>query len=1032
MEHPAAKREKSWPLGAGSVLIRSRTHEPGEFRHVAIETLGAALRQINRLFAHGAATGLSDAQLLERFVRRQDAAAFEALVDRHGPMVLSVCRGLLRDPNDAEDAFQATFLVLVEKAGSIGGRVVLGGWVYRVAQRIALRANLAAARRRAHERRAAQMASATSTRGPSAHDELRAALHQEIGRLPEKHRLAILLCDLEGLAQAEAASQLCWSERTLRRRLAAARDRLKTRLTHRGLAPGGAVLGAVLVAEARAAVPQAWSAAVVRAALDSVNPLPASGAISVAAQALAHEVLKVMFVHKLTWAIAAAALLCAGLIVWAAPPAWVTRGIEPGKKAPAPLPVARRLDPAPAPQPPAKPDPSDAVGTFPVHGHVLGPDGKPVAGAEIFIRHRTLAGGGLDRPAPNGQHGRVANSDADGRFRFDLDKASSDFPYENDPAWYKAHIAATAPGFAMAWVDAGSLASGAAATLRLARDDVPVRGRVLDLQGRPKSGVTVWLRRIGTFKEGCDLDAMLGSGELDQEQIAAWYGYDETVLPGGPNTWTTDADGRFEVKGIGHDRVGWLEFHGPMLAESGLYVMARPAKRPLLPRPHLAMRGRGRMFDLSISSPSRPLVAATFEHVAGPAKPITGVVRFKDTGRPVQGAMVNGWDEATGTSIAAWTDVQGHFRLEGLPKGEIYKLHVVPRRGIDLFLGAEITVTDTAGLKPIETLLEVPRGVIVTGRLIDTANARPVGARMVMYSKLPTNLNQGDASRLLCSLTDPTFRIVVPPGGGLIYAEARGRALPYTRARLRKADKGKGVGGAGDGEAVTVLLDAYHAYKIIDVPAGAQSFSVDLELSRALSRKGRVVDADGKPLAGTQCYGLSAAWGEMKTLSDDTFEARGLEPERPRQLIFAHKGRRLVGSVILQADDIKSDKPLVVRLDRPGTVKGRLVDEDGLPMAGASLWVSTFAIDGSNLPSGPGQGGMWPDSETVSTNADGRFQIDGLKPGVRSSAIAAFKDRPAVRLNTGRALRDLLIVKPGEVLDLGDVKVEVARQEPAQ
>ncbi len=90
---------------------------------MAIETLGAALRQINRLFADGVVTGLSDAHLLDRFLSRRDASSFEALVARHGPMVLSVCRGILRDPNDAEDAFQATFLILVKKAGTIRGRV---------------------------------------------------------------------------------------------------------------------------------------------------------------------------------------------------------------------------------------------------------------------------------------------------------------------------------------------------------------------------------------------------------------------------------------------------------------------------------------------------------------------------------------------------------------------------------------------------------------------------------------------------------------------------------------------------------------------------------------------------------------------------------------------------------------------------------------------------------------------------------------------------------------------------------------------
>ena len=154
-------------------------------------TPGAALRQINRLLADGAVTGFSDAQLLERFVSGHDAAAFEALVARHGPMVLSVCRGILKDPNDAEDAFQATFLILVKKSGTFRGHVALGPWLYQVAHRVAIRANAAAARRRECERQAGQMAAASSTSTPSAPDEQLQALHEEIARLPEKFRRAV-------------------------------------------------------------------------------------------------------------------------------------------------------------------------------------------------------------------------------------------------------------------------------------------------------------------------------------------------------------------------------------------------------------------------------------------------------------------------------------------------------------------------------------------------------------------------------------------------------------------------------------------------------------------------------------------------------------------------------------------------------------------------------------------------------------------------------------------------------------------------
>ena len=203
-----------------------------EHRHEGIPTHGH--RDTGRcpatdqpLVRRGSVTGLSDARLLERFLSQRDAGAFEALVGRHGPMVLAVCRAILRDPHDAEDAFQATFLVLVKKGGTIRGRDALAGWLHQVAHRVAIQANTAAARRRTLERQVGEMAVATTTNGPPAADELLPALHEEIARLPEKYRLAVVHCDLEGMTQAQAAGQLHWSERTIHRRLAEGRARLK-------------------------------------------------------------------------------------------------------------------------------------------------------------------------------------------------------------------------------------------------------------------------------------------------------------------------------------------------------------------------------------------------------------------------------------------------------------------------------------------------------------------------------------------------------------------------------------------------------------------------------------------------------------------------------------------------------------------------------------------------------------------------------------------------------------------------------------
>jgi RNA polymerase sigma factor (sigma-70 family) len=981
---------------------------------MAIETLGAALRQIGRLFAGGVISSLSDRQLLDLFIEGRDADAFEVLVARHGPMVLSVCRGILRDPADAEDAFQATFLVLVKKARTIRGHHALGGWLHRVARRVAVEANRAGARRRAGEREVAAMASPTVASGASPIDRLLSALHEEIDRLPEEHRLAIVLCELEGLTQAQAAVALNWSERTLRRRLAEARDRLKARLGRRGLEPADGLLGAVFLREARAPVPPPWREATVRAALEILDPAVTAGTVSAAAQSLTQEVLKTMLIRKLT--IASAALIGAGVMAWAASAALIPRGEEPPKAAPAAVAQA----PAPVPRPEGETDPLDETGIFPVQGRVFDPDGKPVAGAAIYVWHYTEHGWDPSDPITHGQRGRVAVSDADGRFHFKLDKASSDWPYSDGPTWHGALIAAVAPGFGPAWIKAGSLLKGGEASLRLVPDDVPIRGRVVDSQGRPVSGVTVRADQIAAADAGTDLDTLLAAGEFRYEKASSQYLNPNWL--GRRGTWTTDADGRFEIRGVGRDRMIGLKLEGPGLAHVNLYAMARPSHTTPKPRPRPSGKRPDMMF---FGSPPPPvLYGATFEQIIGPTKPIVGVVRAKGTGQPAAGVKVTGIEPTTWTWVSAMTDKEGRFQLLGLPKAGVFQVRVDPRTGSDPFLTAVTTVTDTEGLKPIEAGIEVPRGVIITGRLIDGATGRLVRAKHVTYVKLPTNPNEGYPETGHSGAVDATFKMTVPPGEGFLYANVRGRETPYVRARLRKEDKGKGVGGPGDGETSTVLLNAYNAYMIIDVPADGKDFIVDLELTRGLSRKGRLVDPEGKPVTGARCYGLSSTWGFVKTLPDETFEVHGLEPGHPRQVIFAHKERRLVGAVTLKDEDLKSEATLEVRLGPPGCVKGRLVDEDGLPLAGATLSVMSYELNGlDNLPGG--QDALWPDGETFTVDSEGRFEVVGLKPGVKTFVGVQAKTRPNTRLDTGKVFRNIVLERTGEVRDLGDVKVKV-------
>ena len=196
------------------------------------------LRHLNTLFHCGAAGQLSDAELLERFVAGRDEAAeaaFAALVERHGVMVLGVCRRVLGNRDEAEDAFQATFLVLARKAAAIARREQLASWLHGVARRAALDARARATRRKAREKRLGAMLPVEPPDQTMA-SELRTILDEELARLPERHRAAIVLCELEGLSRREAALRLAISEGTLSSRLARAKSHLRERLTRRGFA----------------------------------------------------------------------------------------------------------------------------------------------------------------------------------------------------------------------------------------------------------------------------------------------------------------------------------------------------------------------------------------------------------------------------------------------------------------------------------------------------------------------------------------------------------------------------------------------------------------------------------------------------------------------------------------------------------------------------------------------------------------------------------------------------------------------------
>jgi RNA polymerase sigma-70 factor (ECF subfamily) len=270
------------------------------------------VERLRRAALLGPEIHLSDGQLLDAFLSRRDEAAFEALLRRHGPMVLAVCRRVLRHEQDAEDAFQATFLVLARKGAVIRPRDLVGNWLYGVAYRTAMKARAMNAKRRTKEREVSQIPRPEG-RGDGAPEELLAALDRELHGLPDRYRAPVVLCELEGRPRKEAARLLGLAEGTLSWRLARARKLLARRLARFGPAAPAGVLALALPR----AVPPALLASTARAGVSmGLGKSLAAGAVSARVMALMEGVTKAMLLSKLKLmpAVLLALVLSAGAI----------------------------------------------------------------------------------------------------------------------------------------------------------------------------------------------------------------------------------------------------------------------------------------------------------------------------------------------------------------------------------------------------------------------------------------------------------------------------------------------------------------------------------------------------------------------------------------------------------------------------------------------------------------------------------------------------------------------------------------------
>jgi RNA polymerase sigma factor (sigma-70 family) len=936
--------------------------------------------------------GQTDATLLERFRLTGDPVAFEAVVRRHGERVLAACRKVLTDAADVEDAFQATFLVLLREAKGIRNQRALGGWLYGVAHRIALQARCRAARRSRIEARQARTPAQQSP--DLCWREACVILHEELDRLPDTYRLPLLLCYLEGKSRDEAAQQLGVKVDVVRGLLERGRDRLRTRLTKRGITLSAGLLAVVTRSVNAYGPTEPLLQATLKAATTGRVPAKVAALLHSAAPSAILGKVKLAAVAVLALVLMTGAV---GLGLSRMPP-----DVPPakGKEAPAAADEKKSAEVAK----------DEALEAVECRGRVLDPDGKAVVGAKVTFYQRPPKNELPDFfPEP-----ATGTTDADGQFRFPA-AVHPDAPnrgYQPDVVLV-AHV----PGYGPAALEAYSADALKDKTLHLVKDDVPIEGRILDLEGKPIAGATV--RPVAVVVNAAnDLGPWIKArAENKWAELADEYKTNTvfaTTAAGLTPKAVTDDAGKFKLTGFGRQRIVVLRVDGPTVETRLLNVLTR--RGPAIQETYTPQTG--------VPSLARPQTntfhGATFDFVPGVGLTVEGVVSDRETGKPVAGVTVHraidydfGWaqDELTTT-----TDAEGRYRLAGLPWRGGQRLEFRPAAGQPYFLADRTCAVSEIG-KPAKLDVGLTRGVVVKGRVTDKATGKPVQA-VVQYFALGDNPHVADVkgfagSRAVSSRKDGSFQLVALPGRGIVAGKTdnmgRGRYLFG-----QGADDIKGFDPKQDFfETAPYLLFGwdFDAVAGIEPDTKAESLTCDLRFERGKTVKGTILDDAGKPLTGISIHGPFGASVNVRDLPTAEFTLTAVNSSKPAAYFFLHPKKKLAAAVIVKGDE---GEGVTVKLQPAATVTGRLLTGDGEPVRNAQISVR---VEAGQLNLARSWNGMY----WAGTDAEGRFTLEGLLAEVRLGANVTHKDAGVADLFQKVKL------EPGERRDLGDVKVKWLR-----
>jgi hypothetical protein len=836
--------------------------------------------------------------------------------------------------------------------------------------------------------------------------EVRQVVDEELQRLPEAPRAALVLCYLEGKTLEEAARLLAWSKSTLRRRLNHGRELLRRRLLARGLAPMAALTASLFAEEAASApVPATLAGATARAAVSGTVSPAIAALVEAGGAFVSFSKAKVAIVLLL-----AMSLLGAGV--------WVCRGVTaaaPSQPAQSPAATAgSKLPAADAPRLATR----QTAQTIEIRGRVLGPDGLPKVGAKLLLL------GFEDQKVTE-----LGMSAADGDFTLAIPKDVRDHS-----------LIAQADGTGIDFLNLREWKPGEPIELRLGKDQV-IRGRIVNTEGKPCAGLRVAINSINIYAKN-SLDSFLTAWkERDSYSQVPWGEKAFWSKAGSLLPTTTDAEGRFALHGAGTERLVSLRLHGAGIADTELWIINRAGFDP---RPYNQATRSNIPKDFELT-PKWVLHGPNVSVVAEVEKPIRGIVKNidNDNGRPNVVVYLTRSDGGPPLDVMlqAKTDARGRYEIHGAHKAKKYLLEVEADAAAG-YMASQVQADDTTGYEPITVDIPVKKGVIITGKVLDQATGKSVPGFALAgvlvknpFAKVYPEFNSSRLGKLNLTADDGAFRIVTIPGPVLLMGGLDNGRVPGGLAEMMKY---KPV--APDPKyphcfqkrSENIFLE-YLSFKggnapvegnfckVLDIKPGTEVVKQNIILEQASAVAVRIQDGEGRPVSGVWVKGISSErWRDAVRIEKDTCSVYHLEAGKPRLVVFYHPEKKLAGSLTLKGDE---KAPVTVKLDPVGSIKGRLLDAEGQPLIGAVVEVGYPDREAGDIHQ------VAHKAMRVVTDADGAFTYDGLIQETKFFVEAIRHGKRFVEESSKPREPIVHVVKPGECRDLGGIKMKLVQED---